>query len=180
MYDFIYKKYIIYKMINLFRNHSSFILCGLFWLLPLWVKTKSCSTSCHRADYFFHFEGRFCRLHCIFSVPFWTCYYGGYALFTSGSTESRSIWKSRALPYLNFSTSDFVGSFSFIDDLYNAKFVKDLGTPNIFLGSYWLSAPFFSILESDTSYICIGYANLGIKPNKHTTVYFLPWGHIYQ
>ena len=46
----------------------------------------------------------------------------GCALFTSGSTESRSIWNSRALPHLDSSTSDFVGSFSFVDELYNATF----------------------------------------------------------
>ena len=46
------------KMMNLFRNHSWFILCGLFWLPPLWVKTKSSSPSCHRANYFFDFWGK--------------------------------------------------------------------------------------------------------------------------
>ena len=69
------------KMMNLFWNHSSFILCGLFWPPLLWVKTKSGSPSCHRADYFFHFEGRFCRLHCIFHVPFLNCYYGRLCTF---------------------------------------------------------------------------------------------------
>ena len=38
--------------------------------------TKSGSPSYHGTDYFFHFEGKFCGLHCIFCVPFSTCYYG--------------------------------------------------------------------------------------------------------
>ena len=59
----------------------SFILCGLFWPPPLWVKTKSGSPSCHRTDYFFHFEGRFCHLHCIFHALFLTCYYGRLCTF---------------------------------------------------------------------------------------------------
>ena len=86
------------------------------------------------------------------------------ALFTSGSTASCSIWKSRALPNLNSSTSDFVGSFSFVDELYNATFVKDLGTPNRFFNYLLFKHSIFSILKSDTSYICISHANLGIKP----------------
>ena len=69
------------KMRNLFRNHSLFILWGLFWPPLLWVKTKSDSPSCHRADYFFHFEGRFCCLHSIISDPFPTCYYGRLRTF---------------------------------------------------------------------------------------------------
>ena len=59
------------KMMNLFRNHSSFILCGRFWPPPLWVKTKSGSSSCHRADYFFPFEEEFCYLHCIYVYTGW-------------------------------------------------------------------------------------------------------------
>ena len=151
-------------MKNLFRNHFSFILCSLFWPPPLWVKTKSGSSSYHRADYFFHFEGRFCRFHSIFSVQFPTCYHGRLCTFTSGSTEPHSIWKSRALPNLNSSTSDFVGSFSFVDELYNAAFVKDLGIPNHFFRHFLIKRSIFSILESDTSYICIDHADLGIKP----------------
>ena len=88
----------------------------------------------------------------------------GCALFTSGSTESRNIWNSRALTNLNSSTSDFVGSFSFFDELYNATFVKDLGTPNHFFRNLLIEVSIFSTLESDTSYICMGHANLGIKP----------------
>ena len=56
----------------------------------------------------------------------------GYGFFTSGSRESR-IWKSRAFPNLYSSTSNNVGSFSFVDELYNATFVKELGTPNHFV-----------------------------------------------
>ena len=32
-------------------------------------------------QYFFHFEGKFCRLHCIFSAPFPICYYGRLCTF---------------------------------------------------------------------------------------------------
>ena len=53
-----------------------------------------------------------------------------YAIYDS--RESCSIWKSCTLPNLNSSTSDNVGSFSFIDELYSATFVKELGTPNHF------------------------------------------------
>ena len=87
----------------------------------------------------------------------------GCALSTRGSSESHSIWKSRALPNLNTSTSDFVGSFSFVDELYNATFVKDLETPNHFFRNLLIKRSIFSILESNTSYICIGDANLAIK-----------------
>ena len=88
----------------------------------------------------------------------------GCALFTNGSTESRNIWNSRALPNLNSSTNDFVGSFSFVDELYKATLVKDLGTPNHFFRNLLIKLSIFSILESDNSYICMGHANLGIKP----------------
>ena len=63
-----------------------------------------------------------------YSVSHFRPVMAGCALFTSGSTEWCSIWKSCTLLNLNSSTSDFVGSFSFID----ATFVKDLGTPNHF------------------------------------------------
>ena len=75
----------------------------------------------------------------------------GCALFTCGSTESRNIWNSHTLPNLNSSTSDFVGSFSFVDELYYATFVKDLGTPNHFFRNLLIKLSIFSILESDTS-----------------------------
>ena len=87
----------------------------------------------------------------------------GCALFTSWSTESCSIWKSRALLNLNSSTSYFVCSFSFVDKLHNTTFVKDLGTLNYFFRPLLIKRSIFSILESDTSYICIGRANVGIK-----------------
>ena len=95
---------------------------------------------------------------------FWPVIMAGCVLFTSGSKELCSIWKSYALPNLNSSTSDFVGSFNFIDELHNATFVKDLGTSNHFFRNLLIKCSLFSILESDTSYICIGHANLGIKP----------------
>ena len=57
-----------------------------------------------------------------------------------------------------------MGNFSFVDELYNATFVKDSGTPNHFFRNLLIKCSTFSILESDTLYICIGHANLGIKP----------------
>ena len=87
----------------------------------------------------------------------------GCALFPNGSTEPRSIWKNHALPNLNSSTSDFVRGLSFVDELCNATFVKDLGTPNYFFRNLLIKCSIFSILKSDTTYICIGHANLGIK-----------------
>ena len=50
-------------------------------------ETKSGSPSCHRADYFYSFEGRFCRLRCKFTSHFRPVIMAGGALFTSGSTE---------------------------------------------------------------------------------------------
>ena len=88
----------------------------------------------------------------------------GCALFTSVSTESRSICNSHTLPNLNSSTSDFVSSFSFVDEQYNATFVKDLGTPNHFFRHLLIERSIFLILKSDTSYIYIGRTNLCIKP----------------
>ena len=57
-----------------------------------------------------------------------------------------------------------MGWFSFVDELYNATFIKDLGTTNYFFGNFLIKVSIFSILESDTSYIGLGHANLGIKP----------------
>ena len=85
--------------------------------------------------------------------------------FSTVGPESRRIRNSCALPNLNSSTSDFVGSFSFVDELYNVTFVKDLGTPNHFFRNLLIKLSIFSFLESDTLYICLGHANLGIKPN---------------
>ena len=153
-------------MMNLFWNYSSFILCGFFWPPPLWVKTKSGSPSCHSADYFFHFEGRFCRLHCILGVPSLTCYYGRFCTFYKWLHRvAQHLEKSCFLPNLNSSTCDFVNSFIFVNELYNATFVKDLGTPSPFFKNLLINRSiFFSILESDTSYICISHADLEIKP----------------
>ena len=135
--------------------------CGLFWPPSLWVKTKSGSPSCHRAGYLFHFER---RLWCLHAFNFRPIIMAGCTLFINRFSESRSILNSRALTNLNSSTSDFIGSFSFVDELYNATFVKDLGTPNHFFKNLLIKLFFFSILESDTSYICMGYTNLRIKP----------------
>ena len=91
-----------------------------------------------------------------FSFHFRPVIMAGCAFFTCGSTESRNIWNSHALPNLNSSTSDFVSSFSFVDELYKATFVKDLGTPNHFFRNFLIKLSIFLILESDTSYICTG------------------------
>ena len=88
----------------------------------------------------------------------------GCVLFTSGFIESSSIWNSRALPNLNSSTTDFMVSFSFVDKLYNATFVKDLGIPNHSFRNLQIKCSIFLTIERDTSYICIGHANLGIEP----------------
>ena len=68
----------------------------------------------------------------IFAFHFRPVITEGWAFFTSGSRESRSIWKSRAFPNLYSSTSDNVGSFSFVDELYRTTFVKELGALNHF------------------------------------------------
>ena len=72
----------------------------------------------------------------IFAFHFQPVITEGWAFFTSGSRKSRSIWKRRAFPTLYSSTSDNVGSFSFVDELYSATFVKELGTPNHFLNKF--------------------------------------------
>ena len=84
--------------------------------------------------------------------------------FTSGLRESRTIWKSHNFPNLNSSTSDNVGRFSFVDELYSATFVKELRTPNHFLINLLINRSIVSTFVSDTSYICNGHANLGINP----------------
>ena len=63
-----------------------------------------------------------------------------------------------------FPTSDNVGSFSFVDELYSAMFVKELGTPDHFLINLLINCSIVSTFVSDTSYICNGHANLGINP----------------
>ena len=82
----------------------------------------------------------------IFAFHFQPVITEGWVFFTRGSRESRSIWKSCALPNLNSSTSDNVRSFSFVDELYKDTFVKELGTPNSFSYIYWLTAPLFQVL----------------------------------
>ena len=76
-----------------------------------------------------HLRGRFCILYIYFRLPFPTSYYRRLVFFTRVSRESCSIWKSHSLPNLNSSTSDNIGSFCFIDELYRTTFVKELGTP---------------------------------------------------
>ena len=72
----------------------------------------------------------------IFTFHFWPVIMEGWAFFPSGSRESHSIWKSHALPNLNSSTNDNVGSFSFVDQLYSATFIKKLGTPDHFFNIF--------------------------------------------
>ena len=48
----------------------------------------------------------------------------GWAFFTKVSGKSRRIWKSHAFPNLYSSTSDNVVSFSFVEELYIATFVR--------------------------------------------------------
>ena len=88
----------------------------------------------------------------------------GWVFFTSGLQESCSIWKSSAFPNSYSSTSDSVGSFSFVDELYSATFVKELGTPNHFLINLLINRSTVSTFVSDTSYIYNCHANLGINP----------------
>ena len=82
----------------------------------------------------------------IFAFHFRPVITEGWAFFTSGLWESRSIWESCALPNLNSSASDNVGSLSFVDELYSATFVKVLGTTDHFSHIYWLTVPFFQLL----------------------------------
>ena len=77
------------------------------------------------------------RADSAFSTAIFTFYFRpviieGWAFFPSGLRESHSIWISRSFPNLYSSTSDSVGSFSFVDELYSTTFVKELGTPDQF------------------------------------------------
>ena len=99
----------------------------------------------------------------IFAFHFRPVITEGWAFFTSGSRESRSIWKSCAFPNLYSSTSDNVGCFSFVDELYSATF-KELGTPNHLFINLLIYLFIVSTFVSDTSYICNNHANLGINP----------------
>ena len=112
------------KMMNFFRNHFSFVYCG--FLGPPTLRMKPLDTLPFatvliislilRADFVFSTA--------IFAFHFWPVITGGWVFFTSGLRESRSIWKSRALPNLSSSISDNVGSFSFVVELY--KFIKSV------------------------------------------------------
>ena len=66
--------------------------------------------------------------------------------------------------HLYSSTSNYVGSLSFVDELYSATFVKELVSPNHFFINLLIKRSIASIFVSDTSYICNGHANLGINP----------------
>ena len=65
-------------------------------------------------------------LTAIFAFHFRLVIRAGWAFFTSGSRESRSIWKSRTFPNFHSSTSDNVGRYSFVDEIYSATFFIDL------------------------------------------------------
>ena len=92
----------------------------------------------------------------IFAFYFWLVITEGWEFFTRGSQESHSIWKNHTLPNLCSSTSDNVGSFSFVDELYSATFVMELGTPNHFFVYLLINCSTVSTFVSDSSYICIG------------------------
>ena len=53
---------------------------------------------------------------------------------------------------------------TFVDELYSATFVKELGIPNHFFINLLINSLIVSNFVSDTSYICNGHANLGINP----------------
>ena len=157
------KKFTFLKMMNFFRNYFSFILCGLLTTTVMDEDQVQLS-QLPPSRLVLSFWGKILPspLHIsrsIFDLLLWQIVH-----FSQVGPQSCSIWNSRALPNLNSSTSDFVGSFSFIDELYNAMFVKDLGTPNHFFRNLLIKLSIFSILESSTSYICIGNANFGLKP----------------
>ena len=59
----------------------------------------------------------------IFASHFQPVIMEGWAFLSSWLWETRGIWKSRALPNLSSSTSDNVGSFSVVDELYSSIFV---------------------------------------------------------
>ena len=87
-----------------------------------------------------------------------------WAFYTNGSWELHSIWKSHALLNLYSLTSDNIRSFSFVDELYSAMFVKELGTPNHFFIYSLINHLIVLNFISDTSYICISHDYLGINP----------------
>ena len=100
----------------------------------------------------------------IFAFHFRPVITEGWAFFTSGLWELCCIWKSRTFLNLFSSTIDNIGSFSFVDERYSAMFVKELGTPNHFFINLQINCSIVSTFVSDTSYICMGHANLGINP----------------
>ena len=97
----------------------------------------------------------------VFAFYFQPAITEGWVSFTSRSWESCSIWKSHTLPNLNSLTSANVGSFSFVDELYRATFIKELGAPNHFFIYLLINHSIFSTFVIDTSYTCKGYENLG-------------------
>ena len=106
-------------------------------------------------------------------------------LLVSPSIFNKFLWKTRHFSQVGHeshiasvkdttyqiynSTSDDVRSFTFIDELYNVMFVKDLSIPKPFLYTYRSNPPFTSNFVSATSYICFGH-ELGINL-KYTYCY---------
>ena len=114
----------------------------------------------------------------IFALHFRPVITEGWMFFPGGSWESRSIWKSCALSNLNSSTSDNVGSFSFVDELYSATFVKELGTPNhIFV---YLTAPLLQLLLLIPYIFVLAMIIQEVIQNRYTKLYLCSGGHIYQ
>ena len=64
----------------------------------------------------------------IFAFHFRPVITEGWAFFICGLWKSSSIWKSRAFHNSYSSTSDNVGSFSFVDELCSTTFVQDLNS----------------------------------------------------
>ena len=152
------------KMMNFFRNHFLFFIvdfldhqrCGRRLRPALPFASVPIISFILRADSAFPTA--------IFAFHFRPVIMEGWAFFSCGSRESRSIWKSHSLPNLNSSTSDNVGSFSFVDELYCATFVNELETLNHFFVYWQINRSIVSTFVIDTSYTCIGHGNLGNNP----------------
>ena len=68
--------------------------------------------------------------------------------------------------FVNFNLNSLIniGSSSFVDELYSATFVKELGTPNHFFIYLLSNHSITSTFVIDTSYIYIDHDNLESNP----------------
>ena len=114
-----------------------------------------------------------------FTFHFWLVIMKGLTFSTCESRELCKIWKIYDFLNLYSSTSDVVGSFSFIDKLYNAMFAKDLGIPNYFF-RYWLNTPLFWLLLVIPHLSELAIIIQKLTQNKYTIIYVNQRGHIYQ